>query len=53
VEPLLTYRVNPYTLFYVGASDRRRDFGLDEGPDAGFERTSRQFFAKLQYLLRL
>ena len=53
VEPLLTYRVNPYTLFYVGASDRRRDFGIEEGPDAGFERTSRQFFAKLQYLLRL
>lgn len=53
VEPLLTYRVNPYTLFYVGASDRRRDVGPEEGPDVGFERTSRQFFAKLQYLLRL
>ena len=63
VEPLLTYRVNPFTVFYIGASSRYRNFAIDpgSGPGSGsgpgtgtdWELSSRQFFAKVQYLFRL
>jgi len=55
VEPLLTYRVNPFTLFYVGSSLGYHDYGprLLASPDeAGLHPNARQFFAKVQYLLR-
>jgi hypothetical protein len=48
VEPLLTYKVNPYTLFYVGSTLGYEDY---DTPDE-FAPTSRQFFAKFQYLFR-
>lgn len=48
VEPLLTYRVNPFTLVYVGSSRGYQDF---EGP-RGWTRTETQYFAKVQYLIR-
>ena len=48
VEPLLTYKINPFTLFYVGST---MGYGDYEDPDV-FAATSRQFFAKFQYLLR-
>lgn len=53
VEPLVTYRINPFTLFYVGSTAAyarfdREDLGL--GDD--FSQTSRQFFAKFQYLFQ-
>ena len=47
VEPLLSYKLNPFTIFYVGSSH-----ALDEGPAGkNFSERSRQFFAKLQYLV--
>ncbi len=49
IEPLLTYRLNPFSLFYVGSTHGYRDF--DE--ISGFNRTSRQFFLKFQYLFQL
>jgi len=55
VEPLLTYRINPFTLFYVGSSLGYRDYrpGGPVGPgETGIQPRSRQFFAKFQYLLR-
>ena len=48
-EPLLTYRVNPFTAFFVGSSHRWTDFG-DDFEDFGVEETQRQIFAKFQYL---
>ncbi len=48
VEPLLTYKVNPFTLFFVGSSLAYRDFDQP----FGLAQTSRQFFAKFQYLFR-
>ena len=48
VEPLLMYRLNPFSIFYVGMTDRFADFG----GEYGFAETDRQFFVKLQYLLR-
>ena len=55
-EPLLTYRLNPFTVFYIGATSGYSDFGrrddLDLPAEAGLAQTSRQFFLKFQYLLR-
>jgi hypothetical protein len=57
LEPLLTYRLNPFTVFYVGATSGYTDYGrrddLDLPTEAGLTNTSRQFFLKFQYLLRL
>nr|MBA3584490.1 carbohydrate binding family 9 domain-containing protein [Gemmatimonadota bacterium] len=49
VEPLLTYRINPFTLFFVGSTQAFEDFQ----EQAGFIQTSRQFFAKFQYLFQI
>ncbi|MFQ5888652.1 MAG: carbohydrate binding family 9 domain-containing protein [Gemmatimonadota bacterium] len=49
IEPLLTYKVNPFTLFFIGSTLAYRNY---EEPDV-FAQTERQFFAKFQYLLRL
>jgi hypothetical protein len=48
VEPLLTYRVNPFTLVYAGASQ-----GWQGVPgDDRYAKVSRQYFFKFQYLIR-
>ena len=57
VEPLLTYRIDPFTLIYVGATTRLRSFdGFDDGSgrrvDLGYEETERQWFLKIQAQLR-
>jgi hypothetical protein len=57
VEPLLTYQLNPFTVFYVGASVNELDFDHEtRGPDQrtgdGFEPTSWQIFFKFQYFFR-
>ena len=49
VDPLFTYRVNPFTVFYVGSTLDYHD--LDGVPD--MTQTQRQFFMKFQYLLRV
>ncbi|NND72904.1 MAG: hypothetical protein HKN43_15105, partial [Rhodothermales bacterium] len=48
VDPLLTYKINPFTAFYVGSTHDIVDF---EGT-TGFYQTQRQFFFKFQYLVR-
>lgn len=48
-EPLLTYRINPFTVFYVGSSQRWQDYS-DDFDGFGVEETDRQYFAKFQYL---
>lgn len=49
LEPLVTYRINPFTAFFVGSRHR-----MDELPDPhGIELTERQYFAKFQYLFRI
>jgi len=51
IEPLLTYRVNPFTTFYLGSNHSSED--LDNRADGRLRPTSRQFFMKLQYLFRI
>jgi hypothetical protein len=48
VYPLFSYKLNAFTTFYAGITN---DY-LDYGSDTGFATTARQFFVKLQYLLR-
>ncbi|MGQ0720639.1 MAG: DUF5916 domain-containing protein [Candidatus Eiseniibacteriota bacterium] len=56
VEPLLTYRINPFTVFFAGSVNRYRyydqgDYDMLSGSE--WRSSSRQFFAKLQYLLQI
>jgi hypothetical protein len=56
VEPLLTYRVNPFTVFYVGSNSRIQQYGAEDLEMPGGEewrQASRQFFAKVQYQFRM
>lgn len=48
IEPLLLYRLNPFSVLYIGSTHGYAEF---DDPYAT-ERTSRQFFLKLQYLFR-
>jgi hypothetical protein len=56
VDPLMSYKINPFTVFYLGSTHDYRDFSNDEDLDGqvkGFKKTDRQFFAKIQYLFRI
>lgn len=48
VEPLLSYKLNPFTIFYLGSTHSYQN--LRETRD--MIQNSRQFFFKFQYLLR-
>ncbi len=49
VDPLITYRINPFTAFYVGST---HDFDTFGDPH-GVRQSERQFFFKFQYLVRV
>jgi len=48
VDPLITYKVNPFTSFYIGST---HDFASMESGINTLRPTERQFFAKVQYLI--
>jgi hypothetical protein len=53
VEPLLTYRLNPFTVFYIGATSRLDFYGAhdyDELDASEWKLSQQQFFTKVQYL---
>jgi len=47
-EPLVTWRLNPFTIVYAGSS-----LAYNETPNDGFVHNERQLFAKVQYLWQL
>lgn len=53
VDPLITYRINPFSAFYVGSTHDLQDFGRQDGTPVGLRQTDRQFFFKFQYLVRV
>jgi hypothetical protein len=63
IEPLLTYRVNPFTVCYLGATSSQLEFPEGAGaegdcpcgglPEARWKPVDRQYFAKIQYLCRI
>ncbi len=48
--PLFSYKLNPFTIFYVGSTYAYTDLPNIEEPR--FTNTNRQYFLKFQYLLR-
>ncbi len=52
-DPLITYRINSLTVFYVGSTHDYRDLNLEDDGREGWTLTDRQFFLKLQYLFQL
>jgi hypothetical protein len=53
VDPLLTYKVNPFTAFFIGSTHDYQEFDPFEGQQSnGFRATQRQIFFKIQYLVR-
>jgi len=48
IFPLFSYKLNPYTIFYAGSTYSLTDYGFPYGT----RQTVRQYFLKLQYLLR-
>jgi hypothetical protein len=48
-EPLLSYKLNPFTIFYIGSSQAYEKFDGEKN----ITPTSRQYFLKLQYLAGL
>lgn len=56
VEPLVTYRVNPFTVFFLGATSQYQYFSADPAqsvPESDWRQSQRQVFAKVQYLFRI
>ncbi len=58
IDPLITYKINPYTLFYIGSTSSFNDRLIDYSPidyydKRDFELNQRQFFMKLQYLFQI
>lgn len=48
IDPLFSFKLNPFTIFYAGSTHSLTDFGQSDG----FVQTGRQFFLKIQYLWR-
>lgn len=54
IDPLLTYRLNPFSVFYLGSTHDMRDFNAaDPQASSLFRQTGRQYFVKLQYLWQI
>ena len=49
VEPLLSYKVNPFTVLYLGSAHLLDDYGHG---DDGLRQLHRQFFLKVQCLFQ-
>ena len=52
IDPLFSYKWNPFTIFYIGSTHNIYDYGSSKDHQR-FAETTRQIFAKFQYLFRL
>ena len=50
VYPLISFKLNPFTIFYAGSTYSLTDF--DDYTRYNFRQTQRQYFIKFQYLIR-
>lgn len=54
VDPLLSYKLNPYTVAFLGSSHALQDYDADSSPGhAGLAQVARTFFLKFQYLFQI
>jgi len=51
LEPLLTYKINPFSQFFIGSTHGSFDDASSKGLD--FVQADRQYFMKFQYLFRI
>ena len=49
-DPLISYQINPFSIFYVGSTRDYDTYDTGVGPDQDWRLTDRQYFLKLQYL---
>ncbi|HET6349571.1 MAG TPA: DUF5916 domain-containing protein [Candidatus Krumholzibacteria bacterium] len=53
VDPLLSYKINPFTVFFLGSSHSFSNEDADTGIQFdNYRQTERLFFVKFQYLIR-
>lgn len=52
IDPLLSFKLNPFTIFYAGSTHELTDY-TNSSNRSVFVQSSRQFFAKIQYLWRM
>jgi hypothetical protein len=52
-DPLLTYRINSLTLFYIGSTHDYYDMNMVDDGREGWALTERQYFMKIQYLFQI
>ena len=59
IDPLLSYKINPFTVFFVGSSHSMMEYQDDpdtkeiEIQNERYREASRVFFVKFQYLFRV
>lgn len=53
IDPMLTYRISSFSVFYFGSTNDVEKFQLMDEPDNQWKLSSRQFFMKLQYLFQI
>ncbi len=53
VDPLVTLRLNPFSIFYAGSTRHYQEVALEEGSPSEWRLADRQYFLKLQYLFQM
>jgi hypothetical protein len=53
VDPLITYRINSFSIFYIGSTQNYQDLTVEDHGSEGWTLTNRQYFLKFQYLIRI
>ena len=53
VDPLITYRLSPFSVLYAGSTHDYSYFPPGDSIDSQWKLSARQFFIKLQYLFRV
>lgn len=52
-DPLLSYQLDPFSIFYVGSTRDYRRFSPNSTDTASWQLAQRQYFVKFQYLFRI
>jgi hypothetical protein len=52
-DPLVTYRINSLSVFYLGSTYNYREFSVEENGPEDWRLAARQYFVKFQYLFQL
>ncbi len=53
IDPLITYRLNPFSVFYAGSSYDYVEYDMTKPPVTGWKLDNRQFFIKFRYLFQM